>query len=108
MAGLCKRLILMHLLVAGSICCGLLASRAQEQLTTMRMDGSVDIAAVSTDGNNIAVIVGHSTQKEDGSWNSTEFLEVLRPSSSTVVAKIALAKRNASSRTCLRHRRTHL
>jgi WD40 repeat protein len=61
---------------------------AQQPLSTFGLDGPMSSAAVSPDGHYIGVNIGSSLQKADGSWDSTEFLEVLDSTSSTVVTKI--------------------
>lgn len=61
-----------------------------QQLTTMRLDGSMSTAALSPDGRYVAVNVGGSRQQADGSWNSTESIEVLDLAASKVVAKVDL------------------
>jgi len=59
-----------------------------QQLTTIRLDEPMASAAVSPDGRYVAVNTGHSKQNADGSWNSTESIQVLQPASSSVVAKL--------------------
>ncbi|HEU4636687.1 MAG TPA: hypothetical protein VFS41_10945 [Edaphobacter sp.] len=63
---------------------------AQQPLSTMRLDGPMSSAAISPDGRYIAVNIGSSVQNADGSWNSTESLQVLEPAASKVVAKVEL------------------
>jgi len=69
--------------------CGVYTLHAQE-LTTMRLDAPMATAAVSPDGRHVAVNVGRSVQQKDGSWNNTEWIEVIEPSSSSVVARVHL------------------
>ena len=69
---------------------GMYSVRAQEKLTTTRLDAPMVTAAVSPDGRFVAVNVGHSAQQKDGSWNNTEWIEVIEPSSSNVVARVDL------------------
>jgi len=61
-----------------------------QQLATMRLDGSMSSAALSPDGRYVAVNVGGSRQQADGSWNSTESIEVLDLAASKVVARVDL------------------
>jgi WD40 repeat protein len=81
----------------GLICLGLAtfgcetySVHAQQQLTTLRLDAPMSTAAVSPDGRHVAANLGHSVQRKDGSWDSTEFIEVIEPSSSKVVARIEI------------------
>lgn len=64
--------------------------RAQQSLSTLRLDGPMSSAAISPDGHYIAANVGSSVQKPDGSWSSTESIQVLEPSTSKVAAKVDL------------------
>jgi WD40 repeat protein len=61
-----------------------------QQLATMRLDGPMSSAAVSPDGRYVAVNIGSSAQKADGSWNSTESIQVLELAASKVIAKVDL------------------
>jgi WD40 repeat protein len=73
------------------LACGAYSVRAQEKLTTTRLDAPMVTAAISPDGRFVAIDVGHSAQQKDGSWNNTEWIEVIEPpSSSTVVARVDL------------------
>ena len=67
--------------------CGMHRVHAQ-QLSTIRLDEPMTSAAVSPDGRYVAVNTGRSRQNADGSWNSTESIEVLQPDASKVVSKI--------------------
>lgn len=75
----------------GLICtwgCGMHRLDAQQQLATMRLDAPMSTAAVSPDGRYVVVNMGHSVQQKDGSWNSTEWIEVIELSLSKVVARV--------------------
>jgi len=61
-----------------------------QKLATMRLDGPMSSAALSPDGRYIAANIGRSVQKADGSWNSTESIQVLELAASKVVAKVDL------------------
>lgn len=61
-----------------------------QQLATMRLDGPMSTAAISPDGRFVAANIGSSRQKPDGSWSSTESIQVLELAASRVVAKIDL------------------
>lgn len=61
-----------------------------QQLATMRLDGPMSTAAISPDGRYIAANIGSSKQKPDGSWSSTESMQVLELAASKVVAKVDL------------------
>jgi len=83
---LCSAFYVLFVVLWGGPMLGL---RAQ-QPATMRLDGSMSTAALSPDGRYVAVNVGGSRQKADGSWNSTESIEVLDLAASKVVAKVDL------------------
>ena len=83
-----RRLSLVWLGLIIALGCGMRTPDAQPQLTTMRLDAPMATAAVSPDGRYVAVNVGHSVQQEDGSWNNTEWIEIIEPSSSRVVARV--------------------
>lgn len=74
--------------LAGVLGCGMNRVYAQQQLTAMRLDAPMATAAVSPDGRYAAVNVGHSVQQKDGSWNNGEWIEVIEPSTSSVVARV--------------------
>ena len=76
--------------LAGTFGCGTYSVQAQQQLTTLRLDAPMVIAAVSPDGRYVAANLGHSAQRKDGSWDSTESIEVIEPSSSKVIARIEI------------------
>ena len=76
--------------LAGTFGCGTYSVHAQQQLTTLRLDAPMVVAAVSPDGRYVAANLGHSVQRKDGSWDSTESLEVIEPSSSKVIARIEI------------------
>ena len=61
-----------------------------QQLATMRLDGPMSSAAVSPDGRYVAANIGRSTQTADGSWNSTESIQVVELAASKVVTKVDL------------------
>jgi hypothetical protein len=63
---------------------------AQQQLTAMRLDAPIVTAALSPDGRYVAVNVGNSKQHGDGSWDSTERIEIVEESASNVVARIEI------------------
>ena len=63
---------------------------AQQSLSVLRLDGPMSSAAISPDGRYVAVNVGSSAQKADGSWSSTESIQVLEPSASKVAARVDL------------------
>lgn len=63
---------------------------AQQQLSTIRLDEPMASATVSPDGHYVAANTGRSQQNADGSWNSTESIQVLEPAASKVVAKVDL------------------
>lgn len=69
--------------------CGMHQIHAQ-QLSTMRLDEPMTSAAVSPDGRYVAVDIARSRQNADGSWNSTESIQVLQPDASKVIAKIGV------------------
>jgi WD40 repeat protein len=52
------------------------------------LDAPVATAAVSPDGRYVEANVGHSIQRKDGSWDNTEWIEVIEPSSSNVIARV--------------------
>ena len=81
-------LILFCLFFASS--CGMYRIGAQPQLSTIRLDEPMASAAVSPDGRYVAINTGRSRQNADGSWSSTESIQVLQPAASKVVAKIAI------------------
>lgn len=50
-----------------------------QQLSTIRLDEPMTAAAVSPNGRYVAVNTGRSRQNADGSWNSTESIQVMEP-----------------------------
>ncbi|MGB7151006.1 MAG: hypothetical protein WBD45_17740, partial [Terriglobales bacterium] len=86
------RSILTLIVLAGSVCCAVPSLRAQEKgkLTTLRLDEPIASAALSPNGHYIVVDAGRSVQNSDGSWDSTDSVQVLEPVSSELVAKIDL------------------
>ncbi len=84
------RSVLIPVGLAGIVCCGVISVHAQRQLAGSRLGEPIASAAVSPDGRYVAVDTGRSVQKEDGSWDSTDSIQVLEPASSRVVAKVDL------------------
>jgi hypothetical protein len=85
-----ESLIAISILFVALLGCSMHSLYAQQQLATMRLDGPMSSAAISPDGRYIAVNISRSVQKADGSWNSTESIQVLQLAASKVVAKVDL------------------
>lgn len=75
-------------LCAWTIATGPSCARSQQVLNRIRLDAPVATAAISPTGRLVAVIVGRSVQKSDGSWTNSEHLEVFDPSAAKVIAKV--------------------
>lgn len=75
-----------------AFCIGAGSSRAPSQpaLSGVRLDAPVSTAAISPDGLLVAASIGRSIQHSDGSWDSSESVEVFDPSASRVIAKIEI------------------
>lgn len=79
-------------LATAVLCVGSGSYRAtsQQALTRFRLDAPVATAAISPEGRVVAASIGRSIQHSDGSWDSSESVEVFDPSASRVVAKIEI------------------
>ena len=84
-----ESLIAICILLFGLLGCSMQGLFAQ-QLASMRLDGAMTTAAVSLDGHLVAINLAHSVQSANGSWESTESVEVLELASSRVVSKIEI------------------
>ena len=67
---------------------GMYTLDGQQPATPMRLDAPMGTAAVSPEGNHIAMVLGRSAQQEDGSWENARWIEIWEPASSKVMAKV--------------------
>jgi hypothetical protein len=74
------------LVILASFCC---LGQAQS-LDSIRLNGYVQAAAVSSDARYIAVVTLNSSQQTDGSWQNAESVQVLEPGTGKIVSSRAL------------------